>query len=336
MIRLYIKAWQGHFCILNSIHTCCIYTKEIKDILGIGIDHYTIISAKGFSEGFVANDETKQFGKSVAKMLSKRLSKKWAQKLRRLTDRIEQIFNSKTYTQDSYKTMQELMVQYITIHGAIKYCGDYTTKQIRAIFAPARKYCEPAYNNYEKFLAQYAFLIGRKNRCPAKLVLACTPAEINRYHGTGKLPPRNTLKRRLDKTAIIITNGKYKLSTGKRAEKIENNLSGYAKILHGTPAYPGLVLGPAKIIKSYMNQSIKSGEILVTGMTRAEYSNLFRKAAAVVTDSGGLLSHAAITARELKKPCVVGTRSATKSLHDGDFIEVDANKGRVSLIKGEK
>ena len=76
-----------------------------------------------------------------------------------------------------------------------------------------------------------------------------------------------------------------------------------------------------------------TGDILVTGMTRPEFLPLFRKAAAVVTDAGGMLSHAAITAREMRKPCIVGTEIATKVLKNGDIIEVDANKGAVKIIK---
>ena len=58
-----------------------------------------------------------------------------------------------------------------------------------------------------------------------------------------------------------------------------------------------------------------------------------KKAAAIVTDDGGLTCHAAIVARELKTPCVVGTKIATKVLKDGDMVEVDANKGIVKKIK---
>jgi len=58
-----------------------------------------------------------------------------------------------------------------------------------------------------------------------------------------------------------------------------------------------------------------------------------KKASAIVTDEGGLLSHAAITSRELNKPCIIGTKVATKVLRDGDLIEVDANKGLVKIIK---
>jgi pyruvate,water dikinase len=58
-----------------------------------------------------------------------------------------------------------------------------------------------------------------------------------------------------------------------------------------------------------------------------------KKATAFVTDAGGILSHAAIVAREMKKPCIIGTGVATKVLKDGDLVEVDANKGVVKIIK---
>jgi len=54
---------------------------------------------------------------------------------------------------------------------------------------------------------------------------------------------------------------------------------------------------------------------------------------AIVTNEGGILCHAAIIAREFKKPCIVGTKIATQVLHDGDLVEVDANKGIVKIIK---
>jgi pyruvate,water dikinase len=58
-----------------------------------------------------------------------------------------------------------------------------------------------------------------------------------------------------------------------------------------------------------------------------------KKAIAFITDEGGITCHAAIIARELKKPCIIGTKIATKVLKDGDLVEVDANKGVVKIIK---
>ncbi|MDO8581302.1 MAG: PEP-utilizing enzyme, partial [bacterium] len=63
-----------------------------------------------------------------------------------------------------------------------------------------------------------------------------------------------------------------------------------------------------------------------------EFLSLMVKAGAIVTDAGGILSHAAITARELKKPCVIGTKIATKVFKDGDRVEVDAERGIIKKV----
>ena len=68
-------------------------------------------------------------------------------------------------------------------------------------------------------------------------------------------------------------------------------------------------------------------------MTRPEYLPVMHLAAAFVTDEGGIASHAAIVAREMKKPCIIGTKIATQVLKDGDLVEVDAEKGIVTVLE---
>ena len=67
-------------------------------------------------------------------------------------------------------------------------------------------------------------------------------------------------------------------------------------------------------------------------MTTVDFVPLMQKACAIVTDEGGILCHAAIVSREMRKPCVIGTKVATKSLKDGDLVEVDAGKGVVNVL----
>jgi phosphohistidine swiveling domain-containing protein len=78
---------------------------------------------------------------------------------------------------------------------------------------------------------------------------------------------------------------------------------------------------------------IKKGEILVSPMTMVDFLPEMKKAAAIITDEGGMTSHAAIVSRELKIPCVVGAKIATKVLKDGDLVEVDADKGIIRVIE---
>lgn len=84
---------------------------------------------------------------------------------------------------------------------------------------------------------------------------------------------------------------------------------------------------------SKLSREFKKGQVLVTGMTQPNMAPLIRKASAIVTDEGGLTSHAAIISREFGIPCIVGTHKATQVLKNGDFVEVDANKGVVKIIK---
>jgi phosphohistidine swiveling domain-containing protein len=115
----------------------------------------------------------------------------------------------------------------------------------------------------------------------------------------------------------------YYMSKVKKSDKIK-----------GQPAYPGKIHGKVKIImnkKSFSN--LKKGDILVTGMTRPEFIPLMKLASAIITDEGGVTCHAAIVAREMKKPCIIGTKNATQVLKDGMEVEVDANKGIVRILK---
>lgn len=107
--------------------------------------------------------------------------------------------------------------------------------------------------------------------------------------------------------------------------------------IKGNISFPGKIKGIAKIVmNASQNSHFKIGDILVTGMTRPEFVSLMKKAVAIITDEGGITCHAAIVSRELKKPCVIGTKIATKIIKDGDLIEVDANKGIIKILKKAK
>jgi len=105
----------------------------------------------------------------------------------------------------------------------------------------------------------------------------------------------------------------------------------------GTPACSGIVKGKVKIIPLSMNPAkylskMEKGDILVSDTTGPEMMVAIEKAAAIVTDEGGMMSHAAIVSREFNIPCVVGTKYATEVFKDGDIIEVNANSGVVRKI----
>lgn len=102
-------------------------------------------------------------------------------------------------------------------------------------------------------------------------------------------------------------------------------------LLKGTPASLGKVKGKVKILHDPSeSHKVKKGDILVVEMTDPLYMHAIMRAGGIVTNIGGVLSHAAIVSRELKIPCVVGTQNATEILKDDQLITVDATKGIIN------
>ena len=134
---------------------------------------------------------------------------------------------------------------------------------------------------------------------------------------------------------------KYELLSGKAAEKeikarhlFEEEKLKEVKELKGQIAYSGKIIGKARLILKRQDMpKFKKGEIVVSIMTDHSYLPIMKNAKAFVTDEGGVLCHAAIVARELKKPCIIGTKFATKVLRNGDLVEVDAGRGIVRILK---
>ncbi|PIR42275.1 phosphoenolpyruvate synthase [candidate division WWE3 bacterium CG_4_9_14_0_2_um_filter_35_11] len=101
-------------------------------------------------------------------------------------------------------------------------------------------------------------------------------------------------------------------------------------VLEGSAASPGYASGKVKIIHDVKDiDKIKQGHILVTEMTNPDFVPAMRKASAIVTDEGGVTSHAAIVSRELGIPAVVGTKHATSMLKDGEIITVNGYNGQI-------
>ncbi len=102
----------------------------------------------------------------------------------------------------------------------------------------------------------------------------------------------------------------------------------------GLCACIGRAIGKVRICKTLDDIfAFPSGYVLVTGMTRPEFVPAMKKAIAIVTDEGGLTSHAAIVSRELGVPCVIGTKMATKVFANDDLVEVAAQHGRVKKVR---
>lgn len=147
------------------------------------------------------------------------------------------------------------------------------------------------------------------------------------------------LEQRISQTFIYQKGNCYEILSGPAAAKMIADIlvkTDHSAIqdFRGLTASIGQVRGRAKIVTSVKDiDKVKTGDILVAVMTRPDYIMGIKKAAAIVTDEGGITCHAAIISRELGIPCIIGTKIGTKILQDGDLIEVNANHGWVRKVQ---
>lgn len=145
---------------------------------------------------------------------------------------------------------------------------------------------------------------------------------------------RKAAKEKGDKKAVLLANkilDKYKHLRREGDAKVPLKRVGQFK---GMSAFKGKVKGRVRVILGKGDEigGVRTGEILVTKMTSVKAASIIPKIAAIITDDGGRLCHAAILSREFKIPCIVGTKIATKALKTGDLVEVDAEKGIVRIL----
>lgn len=154
-----------------------------------------------------------------------------------------------------------------------------------------------------------------------------------------RIPPIKELEKR--KNGYIYFEGK--LLTGFRPDELEKLAN--IKIvqtseevqkehIRGAAAFLGKAQGTARVVFEIKDlKKVRKGDILITPMTVPDFMPAMKKAIAFITDEGGITCHAAIVAREIKKPCIIGTKLATTIFKDGDLVDVNADEGVARLLK---
>jgi pyruvate,water dikinase len=174
-------------------------------------------------------------------------------------------------------------------------------------------------------------------------LVCCLPAELREVVVEGKRLDAQLLQRRKewplyvadhDSAEIVLQyNRSIESSISVIREHTGQNL-GSAESLKGVVAYPGTARGRVCIVDEMDEMSkFQDGDIIVSIATNPNLVPVMKKSAAIVTDEGGIMCHAAIVSRELRIPCVIGTKVATKILKDGDIVEVNAHAGTVHLVE---
>lgn len=202
--------------------------------------------------------------------------------------------------------------------------------ELKSLRADSRQYLHVLTNRIVDMLA-------KRFDTEVKLIEAMCADEICESIRSGKLPEK--LEKRWEHSVVQKTGEPYSYLYEDDANDflhtrlIKDEIEDKSKV-KGQVAQPGKVTGKVKLVFGPQhNNKVEEGEILVSRATSPQLLPAMKRATAFVTDMGGITSHAAIVAREMKKPCVVGTKHATEIFSDGDTVEVNADEGTVKLIE---
>ena len=233
----------------------------------------------------------------------------------------------------------------------------FQTEPIRLVSIDAN---EKKFKNTIKKLGKLRFLLAKEFESFHRIIYGILMGEISRRTKIsftdffffnysemknlfrGERPRSQLMRKRMRGYAYIIGKGKGKIITGVDFKKIFKKITKIKtgqRVIKGQIVMKGFARGKVRLIlhnKLNIKKDVakfKKGEILVTEMTRPDTVLACKKASAIVTDEGGITSHAAIISRELKIPCIVATKIATQILKNGDLIEIDANEGVVKILK---
>lgn len=190
----------------------------------------------------------------------------------------------------------------------------------------------------EKALKQSANVAGKKFSIRGELLLSMTRSELTRTISSSRLAvPRRILSERAREYVLLSVHNKEYVTNNRREIRSMKRYFASQQIPHTTAVFHGKAVSPGRVtgtvVKKTKQLSWPKRPVFVTTMTHPNDIPLLRRIVGLVTDEGGgILSHAAIVARELKIPCIIGTRVASKMLKDGDRVAIDTKKGIVRKI----
>lgn len=342
--KIWLKNWAGRWSFLFASFYGRNYTEGLKKFIGVSFDNNVITHEKGVVSNYFPKDELGRFCEACVKYITshERAAEDWCGQVFKRTDEVMALISTldkkQTYTRADYEQIKQGFYDHVPPNFSIKKVIDYLPKDFTdrylELFAKVRVYTEPVYGEIDRMLLK---ITAQLTGLETKLVSVMRREEIEKFFETNSLPAKAELMERINGIAVLFdSKGNGKSFTSHEFVSFMAKISniGTQKEIKGSIAYKGKAKGLVRIVHDPHNPGrFDQGDILVTGMTRPEFLQLMEKSAAFVTDAGGLLSHAAIVAREMKKPCLIGTEIATKALKDGDLIEVDAEEGLIRILK---
>jgi len=340
---IWVKNWSGNWRMtFASLYGC--YTTGLKFYTGKNLSTNLIVSEKDSSSNYISKKDLDSYGFYIANLIiqENNLANKWvddtiitAQELLKVLAKLKK---PDELTLNNLLELKQKFYIHIPPHFSMKKVVDYLPEKLQKKLFPklvkARVKTENLFNNVDAKLRFFTKNIALRTHYPTTLTEFLTIEEVEDYLKNKITPSQNELIKRHKGVAVFYKGHNQTILSGLNYKQLQKVLvDKTSKEFKGVVAFKGVVRGRVRIVfDPFKVENFKRGDILITGMTRPEFLPLMKVAGAFVTDAGGLLSHAAIVARELKKPCILSTETATKVFKDGDLVEVDANMGVVRKL----
>lgn len=337
------------------------YMKSMKKEVGWAFKNYFFVIRDGIEQGYRFEDDFVKLKKflnqiknksAFLKQIYKKL-KIYSEQYKKLLETTEkQILKNKNNRdllnlfKDIYQTEKKL---YAVLHIPLYFESAINNLRGRIIRNDLKRLAilrgEAAGLIFKMYGDCFGFFeeFSRRFNIKRSLVTWMLPIEIKKSLKRGRpVISESILKKRFQLSILITKNTRTRLLIGDKAQRFIRKYFelfkdvGDIKEIRGKIAYRGRVFGIARIVIGKSDfPKIKNKDIVIAPTTSVHYVPYLKKVAAIVTDEGGITSHAAIISREMKKPCIIGTKIATKVLKDGQLVEVDANKGVVKILNSK-
>lgn len=328
------------------------YIYDMRKKIGWGYRDQLFISKKNIESSYYSARDRESFKKFVSSKQEKEILK-----INKIIKNIFIVANKEIIKVNKYldnNNLEEALGLFYKIYRNaysiyrftthVDELGNNLSKKILSDCAKTKDLCGNFFSKTDTtILEELKKKLSKKLKVKKDMVLLMNYPELKSSLEIGRpVINEKELKKRFNFLTLIAIDSKIKLLTGSKARNLKNKLKietynrKAGEYIKGQSVKKAnkVIRGCVKIVHTPLDfKKIKKDFILVTPMTTLNFLPFLKKAAAIVTDEGGVTCHAAIISRELGIPCIIGTKIATQILKDGDLVEVNANHGWVRKIK---
>lgn len=341
----YCKWAVADFTIIGSSFNSHGYVDNMVRRYKHGLIHNFFVFNRGLITCYQSREENEKIGNFVdrrikhqpdyaAKLSGELLDK--AKCLRLLLGRPPSTLFDKDKFDYFSKKWHEIMPAFVAVNRCGKLLVDPKYKKRLHLIERTRVKTESILIEADQYIRRFLKLVAKKEKIEMLNLTVLSWDELLKYVHANELPKPKAIRSRWPKCGYVYSGEDVFLSrpeADKLVKKIAEAHQVKSGYVNGQGAFPGIVRGRVRIVLDPRKAVVfKQGQILIAAMTRPDYLSLIKKAGAIITDAGGVLCHAAISSREFRIPCVVGTQTATRAFRNGDLVEVDATRGIVRKL----